>query len=40
MRVVEDTGGMGNNVVDVYLGDYNECIQFGRWNTEVYVIED
>ena len=40
VRVVEDTGGMSNNVVDVYLGDYNECIQFGRWNTEVYVIEE
>lgn len=40
IRVVEDTGGMSNNVVDVYLGDPSACIQFGRWNTEVYVIED
>lgn len=40
VRVVEDTGGMSNNVVDVYLGDAQECIEFGRWNTEVYVIED
>lgn len=40
VRVVEDTGGMSNNTVDVYLGDPGECIQFGRWNTEVYVIED
>ena len=38
--MVEDTGGMSNNVVDVYLGDSSECIQFGRWNTEVYVIEE
>lgn len=38
--MVEDTGGMSNNVVDVYLGDPSECIQFGRWNTEVYVIEE
>ena len=39
-RVVEDTGGMSNNVVDIYLGDAGECIQFGRRNANVYVIED
>lgn len=39
-RVVEDTGGMGLGVIDVYLGDYYDCIQFGRQQAEVYVLED
>ena len=37
--VVEDRGGMAGNVVDVYLGDYNECIQFGRRSANVYIYE-
>ena len=39
-RVVEDTGGMANSVIDVYLGDPGACVQFGRQSAEVYVIED
>ena len=35
--VVEDTGGMGGGVIDIYLGDYNECINFGRRSANVYV---
>ena len=31
---------MGLGVIDVYLGDYYECIQFGRQQAEVYVLED
>lgn len=40
VRVVEDTGGMSNNVVDVYMGDPGTCIQFGRQVGQVYVIEE
>lgn len=36
---VHDTGGMSSNVIDIYLGDYDSCIQFGRQIGEVYVIE-
>lgn len=39
-RVVTDTGGMSNNVIDIYMGDPETCIQFGRQTAEVYVIED
>ena len=40
-RVVTDRGGMGNNVVDIYMGDAETCKQFGRvFNAEVTVIED
>ena len=39
-RVVEDTGGMGYNVVDVFYNTYNECVQFGRkYNRKVYIIK-
>ena len=37
--VVEDRGGMGNNVIDVYMGDYSACIQFGRRSANVYIYE-
>lgn len=37
--VVEDRGGMASNVIDVYMGDYNTCIQFGRRTADVYLIE-
>ena len=37
--VVEDRGGMSGNVIDVYLGDYDSCIQFGRRTANVYIIE-
>lgn len=39
-RVVTDTGGMSNNVIDIYMGDPEVCWQFGRQTAEVYVIED
>lgn len=39
-RVVTDTGGMSNNVIDIYMGDEETCIQFGRQSAEVYVIEE
>lgn len=36
--VVEDRGGMNGSTIDVYLGDYNECIQFGRRSADVYIV--
>ena len=36
---VEDRGGMAGNVIDIYMGDYDSCIQFGRHTAEVYIIE-
>lgn len=38
-RVVQDTGGMGSGVIDVYMDSYDDCIQFGRQSAEVYVLE-
>lgn len=37
--VVEDTGGMSSNVIDIYMGDVESCMQFGRQSAEVYVID-
>lgn len=37
--VVEDRGGMAGNVIDIYLGDPDSCIQFGRQGANVYLIE-
>lgn len=37
--VVEDRGGMSSNVIDIYMGDYNTCIQFGRRSANVYVVD-
>ena len=37
--VVEDTGGMAGNVIDIYMGDYSTCMEFGRQIGEVYIIE-
>ena len=31
-----DRGGMADNVIDIYLGDPDECIEFGRRSAEVY----
>ena len=39
-RVVEDTGGMGMNVVDIYMGDEETCIQFGVQEAQITVIEE
>ena len=36
--VVEDCGGMADNVIDVYMGDYDSCIQFGRRTAKVYLL--
>lgn len=30
---------MGNNVVDIYMGDPATCIQFGRRNANVTVVQ-
>lgn len=39
-RVVEDTGDMGMNVVDIYMGDEETCIQFGVQEAQITVIEE
>ena len=36
---IHDTGGMANNVIDVFVGSYDEAIQFGRRTAEVYIID-
>jgi 3D (Asp-Asp-Asp) domain-containing protein len=36
---VHDTGGMASNVIDLFVGSYDEAIQFGRREAEVYIIE-
>lgn len=36
---VHDTGGMSSNVIDIFVGSYDEAIQFGRRSAEVYIIE-
>ena len=37
---VHDVGGMPSyNIIDVYLGDYDSCVQFGRRSANVYLIE-
>jgi 3D (Asp-Asp-Asp) domain-containing protein len=37
--VVEDRGGMSDSVIDIYLGDYDTCIQFGVQGANVYIVE-
>lgn len=37
--IVEDRGGMPNNVIDVYMGDHNTCVQFGRRSAKIYAYE-
>lgn len=37
--VVEDTGGMGGGVIDMFVGSYDEAIQFGRRTAEVYIVD-
>jgi 3D (Asp-Asp-Asp) domain-containing protein len=34
---VHDTGGMSTNVIDIFMGSYDECIQFGRRSANIYV---
>ena len=36
--IVEDTGGMGNNVIDIFVDTHEEAIQNGRHSIEVEVI--
>ena len=36
---VHDTGGMASNVIDIFMGSYDEAINFGRREAEVYIIE-
>ncbi|MBO4591316.1 MAG: 3D domain-containing protein [Eubacterium sp.] len=36
---VHDTGGMACNVIDVFVGSYDEAIQFGRRCANIYVLE-
>lgn len=37
--VVQDRGGMPDTVIDVYMEDYDTCIEFGRRTADVYLIE-
>ena len=34
---VHDTGGMATSVIDVFMGSYSECMQFGRRSAKIYV---
>lgn len=36
---VEDTGGMANNVIDIYMSDHNSALNFGRRNADVYIVK-
>lgn len=36
---VHDTGGMSSNVLDIYMGDYDACVQFGRRSANVYILD-
>lgn len=36
---VHDTGGMSSNVIDIYVGDYDSAVQFGRRSANVYIVE-
>lgn len=38
VRIVEDTGPLPSNVIDVYMEDPETCKQFGSWSTSVYII--
>ena len=34
---VHDKGAMPSNVIDIFMGSYDECIQFGRRSADIYV---
>lgn len=36
---VHDTGGMSSNVIDIYMGTYDACVNFGRQSANVYILE-
>lgn len=38
MAKAEDTGMRGNNKLDLYMDTYAECINFGRRNCKVYIL--
>jgi len=38
--VVEDTGGMAGNVIDIFVSDYGSAIQFGRRTANVYILSE
>jgi len=37
---IEDRGGMASNVIDIYMGDYDTCIEFGRKQAGIYIINE
>ena len=37
---IHDTGGMASNVIDIYMGSYEEAIEFGRREADIYIIGD
>ncbi len=37
---IHDTGGMASNVIDIYMGTYDACVNFGRQSANVYILED
>lgn len=37
--LIHDTGGMANNVIDIYMGDVDTCYEFGRQAGDVYIID-
>ena len=36
--VVEDTGGMGGNVIDIFFDSHEEALNFGRQSADVYLV--
>lgn len=36
---VHDKGGMSSNVIDIFIDDYSACIQFGRRNADIYLVD-
>ncbi len=38
--VVEDTGGMSSNVIDMFCGSHGEALGFGKGSANVYVINE
>lgn len=36
--VVEDRGGMGNNVIDIFFNNHQDAINFGSQSADVYIV--
>lgn len=34
-----DRGGMPDNVIDIFMDTYDECVEFGRRGADVYIVE-